>query len=44
LSFLSHFDAISRGLLDLRDIAFFIITIVVWLLACTIVVDLKKAD
>jgi ABC-2 type transport system permease protein len=44
LSFLSHFDAISRGLLDLRDIAFFLIAIVAWLAACTIVVDLKKAD
>ena len=44
LGFLEHFSAISRGLLDLRDIAFFLITIVVWLAACTIVVDLKKAD
>lgn len=44
LSFLSHFDAISRGLLDLRDILFFVMTILVWLIACTIVVDMKKAD
>ncbi len=44
LSFLTHFDAISRGLLDLRDVAFFVLTIVAWLVACTIVVDLKKAD
>lgn len=44
LSFLTHFDAISRGLLDMRDIAFFVLTIVAWLVACTIVVDLKKAD
>ncbi|HTA64532.1 MAG TPA: ABC transporter permease, partial [Xanthomonadaceae bacterium] len=44
LSFLSHFDAISRGLLDLRDIAFFAIAIVAWLIACTLVVDRWKAD
>jgi len=44
LSFLTHFDAISRGLLDLRDIAFFVIAIVAWLVACAIVVDLRKAD
>jgi ABC-2 type transport system permease protein len=44
LSFLTHFDAISRGLLDLRDIAFFVIAIVAWLVACTLVVDLRKAD
>jgi ABC-2 type transport system permease protein len=44
LSFLSHFDAISRGLLDLRDIAFFLIAIVAWLVACTIVVEQRKAS
>ncbi|MEO7478037.1 MAG: ABC transporter permease subunit [Lysobacteraceae bacterium] len=44
LGFLEHFSAISRGLLDLRDIAFFLITIIVCLAACTIVVDIKKAD
>jgi ABC-2 type transport system permease protein len=44
LSFLTHFDAISRGLLDLRDIAFFLVAIAVWLAACAIVVDWKKAD
>ncbi len=44
LSFLSHFDAISRGLLDLRDIAFFILTIAAWLLACVWVVERRKAD
>ena len=43
LSFLTHFDAISRGLLDLRDIAFFAIAIVAWLAASAIVVDWKKA-
>ena len=44
LSFLSHFEAISRGLLDLRDIAFFVIAIALWLIACTLVVDSRKAD
>ena len=44
LSFLSHFDAISRGLLDLRDIAFFLSAIAAWLLACVLVVDRRKAD
>jgi ABC-2 type transport system permease protein len=44
LSFLSHFGAISQGLLDLRDIAFFVITIAAWLIACTFVVDARKAE
>lgn len=43
LSFLSHFQAISRGVLDVRDIAFFIVMIAAWLIATTIVIDIKKA-
>lgn len=43
LSFLSHFQAISRGVLDLRDIAFFIVMIGAWLFATAIVIDIKKA-
>ena len=43
LSFLSHFQAISRGVLDLRDIAFFVVMIGAWLLATAIVIDIKKA-
>ncbi len=44
LSFLIRFDAISKGVLDLRDLLYFISLIVVWLLATAIVIDLKKAD
>ncbi len=43
LSFLTHFDAISRGVLDLRDLLYFIALIAVWLTANVIVVDMKKA-
>jgi ABC-2 type transport system permease protein len=44
LSFLTHFNAISRGVIDLRDLLFFLLTIVFWLLASAVVIDLKKAD
>jgi len=44
LSFLSHFLAITRGVLDLRDLLFFCVSIVVWLLATVLVIDLKQAD
>jgi ABC-2 type transport system permease protein len=44
LSFLTHFSAISRGVLDLRDLLFFVLTIGFWLYACAVVIDLKKAD
>ena len=43
LSFLSRFEAIAKGVLDLRDLLFFVFTIIGWLLAAAIVIDLKKA-
>ena len=33
LSFLTHFQAITRGVLDLRDVVFFLLCIGAWLLA-----------
>ena len=44
LSFLTHFAAITKGVLDIRDILYFLLVIGVWLMATTIVLDLKKAD
>ena len=44
LGFLTHFNAIARGVLDLRDVLFFIVTIVAWLLATGIVIEMKKAS
>jgi len=43
LSFLTHFRAISRGVLDLKDVAFFLILIAAWLAACTVVIERNKA-
>ena len=44
LSFLTHFESISKGVLDLRDILFFVIFILAWLLATAIIIELKKAN
>ncbi|HVJ55051.1 MAG TPA: ABC transporter permease [Aliidongia sp.] len=44
LSFLSHFTAISRGVLDLRDLVYFGSVIVLFLFANTVIIELKKAD
>ncbi|MDX1693726.1 MAG: ABC transporter permease subunit [Ketobacteraceae bacterium] len=44
LSFLTHFNAIAKGVLDFRDLAYFMIVIAGWLLATAIVIDLKKAS
>ena len=44
LSFLVHFTSISRGVLDLRDVLYFVLVIGFWLAANRIVLELKKAD
>jgi gliding motility-associated transport system permease protein len=44
LSFLTHFNALSKGVLDLRDVVYFLLVIAAWLYANTIVLDMKKAD
>ena len=43
-SFLSHFNAISEGVIEFQDIVFFVSLIVFWLFANAVVVDIKKAD
>ena len=44
LSFLSHFNSISKGVIDLRDVVYFLIVIGTWLYATAVVLDMKKAD
>lgn len=44
LSFLTHYQAISRGVLDFRDVFFFVLVIVAWLIATVIIINMKKAD
>lgn len=44
LSLLTHFQAITRGVLDFRDVFFFLLTIATWLVATVLVIEIKKAD
>ena len=44
VSFLTHFDAITKGVIDQRDLVFFVSMIAFWLFANAIVIDLRKAD
>ena len=44
LSFLTHFNAVSRGVLSLQDFLYFVSVITVWLTATSIVLDIKKGD
>ena len=44
LSFLTHFQAITRGVLDLRDVSYFLLAILAWLTATVLVINIRKAD
>jgi ABC-2 type transport system permease protein len=44
LSFLTHFDALSKGVIELRNLVYFLLVIGAWLTASAIVLDMKKAD
>lgn len=44
LSFLTHFASLSKGVLDLRDLLYFGMTIGAWLYATLLVLELRKAD
>ncbi|MDX1625385.1 MAG: ABC transporter permease subunit [Wenzhouxiangellaceae bacterium] len=44
LSFLAHFNSISRGVVDLRDLVYFGLVIGFWLAANRIVLEMKKAQ
>lgn len=44
LSFQTHFDYVSKGVIDLRDLVYFALLVGVCLYANAIVLELKKAD
>lgn len=43
-SFLTHFQSINKGVLDLRDFLYFLSLIAFWLFATATVIDMKKAE
>ena len=44
LSFMSHFGAIAKGVLGLQDLLYFVSVIMVWLLATSVVIEIKQAQ
>lgn len=42
LSFLAHFGTVSKGLIELRNVVFFLSMIAFWLFATTVAVDTRK--
>jgi len=44
LSFFKHFADISEGVIDLRDLVYFVLVIGFWLLANVLILEMKKAE
>jgi len=44
LSFLTHYNNISKGVLDFRDVFYFLSFIAFWLYINIVIIDMKKAD
>lgn len=44
LSFLTHFESISRGVVELRDLVYFIGLIALFLFATVVAIEMKKAE
>jgi ABC-2 type transport system permease protein len=44
VSFLTHFESILKGVLEFKDMTYFVILIIGWIWACTIILDEKKAS
>jgi len=44
VSFLTHFQSIQRGVINLPDLLFFASLIVGWLYACGVILEIKKAQ
>jgi ABC-2 type transport system permease protein len=44
LSFLTHFESIAKGVIDIRDFLYFAMLIAFFLLATAIALDVRKAE
>jgi ABC-2 type transport system permease protein len=44
MSFLTHFESVQKGVLEFKDMTYFVISIIGWIWACTIILDEKKAS
>ena len=43
MSFQTHFESIRKGVIEFKDVAFFLLLIVGWITACTIILKERKA-
>lgn len=44
MSFQTHFESIMRGVIEFKDVAYFVILIGAWIYACTLILEERKAN
>ncbi len=44
ISFQTHFESMQRGVLEFTDLSFFVLLIIGWITACTIILNERKAS
>ena len=44
MSFMTHFESIQKGVVEVKDLAYFVLLIVGWIAACGIILDERKAS
>jgi len=43
LNFSPHFESIQKGVLEFKDLSYFVLLIAGWIAACTVVLEERKA-
>lgn len=44
LSFLTHFEPMTKGVITLKDLIYFLLVTICWLFAGLVIIEQKKAD
>ncbi len=44
VSFQRHFESIQRGTLEFKDLSYFVLLIIGWIAACSVILEERKAD
>lgn len=44
MSFQAHFESMQRGVLEFKDLSYFVLLIIGWIFACSIVLDERKSS
>jgi ABC-2 type transport system permease protein len=44
MSLQTHFESLQKGVLDFRDLSYFVVLIIGWIVACGVILDERRAS